>query len=61
MDDEGINYIFYQGLSPIGLESSAPAAGIPEFSDYVLMSTLLILGYAMRNRIPELMEIVNKK
>jgi hypothetical protein len=34
---------------------------IPEFSDYVLIATLLILGYAMRNRLPELQAIVNKK
>ena len=61
MVDDSVNYIMYQGVGPDGLNSIAAAAGIPEFSDYVLMSTLLILGYAMRNRIPELKAIVNKK
>ena len=46
---------------------SDPSAGggggsnVPEFSDYMLILTFLIAGYAMKKRLPELQEIVVKK
>ncbi len=60
LDDGGAEYEVESTVA-ITVPDGGGGGGVPEFSDYMLILTFLIAGYAMRRRIPELQAIVAGK
>ena len=53
--DNGSNYGVF------GQRYGDPGSSVPEFSDYMLVLTVLIVGIAIYSKMPELQKIVGKK